>query len=275
MEAKMKTATAQDIKMVAIDLDGTLLREDKTPHPRVAPALKEALEAGLTVVLASGRMIGGMLPYARELQVSGPIVSCNGGYVVDEAHQEIHHFCLKDTIRDEVLAFVDERDLHLNVYLRDEIYFSRESEWGDIYLSRVKDVTPSVLASKELKRIQPTKMLIMDTAENSRQHREELERRISPETVAIVASEPEYLEFLPPHVNKGEGVRTVAERLGFTMENVAAIGDFLNDLEMVKKAGFGAAVENAHPQVRESASQTYPSNEEGGVADFLADVVRN
>ena len=99
--------------------------------------------------------------------------------------------------------------------------------------------------------------------------RRELEAVMDPTYLRTTDSEPHFMEFLAPGTSKASALREVGMRLGIPAYETAAIGDYLNDLEMVTYAGIGAAVGNAHPVLRENANVTVSTNEAGGVAEFV------
>ncbi len=255
--------------MIAVDLDGTLLRRDRTPHPDSVAALRKAADQGVTVVLASGRAIGTMLPFAEETGLRGPIVSCNGAYVVDHEGREVHHHTLSTDLRDELLRYAGTLGLHVNLYSRGEVYFSHDGAWAQAYRSRIRGVVPEVVGYEGMARVDATKLLMIDEARRIPLHGAVLGHLQDDGRAHITVSESEYIEFLPPGVHKGFGVQAVAGLLGLGRHEVAAIGDWTNDLEMVAWAGVSGAVANAATEVREAARHRVASNEEGGVAEFV------
>ena len=96
-----------------------------------------------------------------------------------------------------------------------------------------------------------------------------MEKRINLQTAALTESEPEYLEVLSANANKGLGLKALSEALGIAQGETAAIGDYLNDIEMIQWSGIGAAMGNALPEVKVSADIVVPTNEEAGVAYFI------
>lgn len=263
------------IRLVAIDLDGTMLRADKTLPECNAQAVREAAARGLEICLASGRVVTSIRPFAEQLGIACPIVSCNGAYVVDSSGAEVHHEKVDPSIRDEVIEYVRRNDLHLNVYCKDKVYFSRWDRWAEIYLERVKFFQPIVAEWDELARLEPTKMLFMDSPDGIAHHHRVLSEQLDSSLVSITISEPEYIEFLPAGVSKGVGVESLATYLGLESRHVAAIGDWMNDLEMIQWAGYAGAVANAADPVKEAADVVVASHEDCGVAEFLRSIVYN
>ncbi|MCU0316614.1 MAG: Cof-type HAD-IIB family hydrolase [Fimbriimonadaceae bacterium] len=261
---------ARRVDLIATDLDGTLLTSSRKIHPRNQEAILAAIAAGVVVCLASGRAINTMEPFAEQLGLTGPLVTCNGAYCVDSLGEEIHHFCLTPEARDIILDYGVERGLHTNCYVKDQIFFSSFGEWGQIYLGRIGTrVGVSELAVPEMYGLSPTKLLFIDHPDAVIEHEVELKIRLAPHGVSVVVSEPDYIEFLPSGINKSVGLQAVAQRLEIPRERVAAVGDWLNDKEMVAWAGIGGAVANAAEAVKAEATHLVASHDEGGVAEFI------
>jgi len=262
------------IRLIATDLDHTLLAHDRRPHPRSAAALQRAAEAGITVVLASGRIRSSIVGYARDMEIDAPIIAANGADVLIQGEQEIAHYPVPLNVLETVYEYAQANQVHFNVYSRFDVYFVNESDWGDEYLRRLRSVTPKRATLEELRTMDASKLLLIDDPARTQRHRKALEPLFKPSEAKVTESEPEYLEFLGGGISKGSSLKVLADHLGIRQEETAAIGDFLNDLEMIEWAGIGGAVGNAMATVREAADLVVASNDEGGVADFV-DAVLN
>lgn len=261
------------IKLIAIDLDGTLLTSQRQVHPRVKEAVAQALKAGIQVCLASGRALNTMLPFATELSLEGPLVSCNGAYVLGSKLEEIQHKTLDGGVKALVMQYARSEKLHTNVYVGAKVYFSSDGEWAELYRQRTGAVEDAVLSLDELEKLDPLKILFIDSAAAILEHRDRLARLLDASKTTVVLSEAEYLEFLPPIINKAEGLKAVANVLNIDRNECAAIGDYYNDLEMIEWVGFGGAVSTAIDEVKSAATLVVPSNDEGGVAEFIFAVI--
>lgn len=257
------------IKMIAFDLDGTLLNRDREVSRRNAEALRQAQEEGIAVVLASGRAIATILPFADEIGILGPVVSCNGAYVVDQARKDVFHQGLPPSARQAIFDFVAETGVHLNLYHRSEVHFTSLGAFGQEYVRRTRFLQPTVTALDVMRGMEATKMLFMDTPEVIAEHTKLMRDRVSDGDAVIALSEADYVEFLPPGVNKGRGVAELAASLGLASEEVAALGDYWNDVEMIDWAGFGGAVDNAVPGVKERARVVVADHNHDGAAEFV------
>jgi Cof subfamily protein (haloacid dehalogenase superfamily) len=260
-------------RLIAVDLDGTLLGADRQPVAESAQALLDAQASGVTVVLASGRMAPSIWAYAKEIGLTGPIIACNGGLALTSDGTEILHQPLSGSIRDRILAYGKKHNVHINAYSVDRTLSLGSGPWAEIYASRLTNVTPQPAEVTDVMTLLPTKMMLVDAAKQILRHRHALrdleERRLA----SIVISEPEYLEFLGYGVDKGTALAAVAAWLGIDQSEVAAIGDYENDLQMLMWAGQSAAVGNAAPRVKEVADRVVSTNIEGGVAEFVRSIV--
>ncbi|HEY0865759.1 MAG TPA: Cof-type HAD-IIB family hydrolase [Fimbriimonas sp.] len=259
------------IRLLAVDLDGTLLTSGRVPHPDSAEAMRRAASAGVTVVLASGRIRTSMHPFAREVGLASPMISCNGAYIEDETGAEIDYTPLPMAVFEQVWPYAVETGAHLNVYTTTELLYLQETVYGLEYARRLKTIQPRVATVEEVRNLTISKILVMDQPERIVKHRAILEDRIDPLLGRATVSEPDYLEFLSGDVSKGKALQTLCRHLGIAQEETAAIGDYLNDSEMLDWAGLSATVRNGHPELHRIADVTVGTNDEGGVAEFIDD----
>ncbi|MDI9639976.1 Cof-type HAD-IIB family hydrolase [Geitlerinema splendidum] len=254
--------------MIAIDLDGTLLTHERVPHPANLNSIRQASCAGISICLASGRAFQTMQPFAAQLGNPGPIVSCNGAYVRSESGEVILDVSLPPEAVSLIAKYARELDIHTNTYIGSAIGFSHAGTWAELYEGRTGCHGIS-MAWKEIEGSRPSKLLFVDQPEKIEIYKSEMQDLLARYQISVISSEPEYVEFLPPGITKQTGVAAAARHLGIDRLEVAAIGDWLNDLEMVEWAGWGAAVANAHPDVKAAADTVVSSNDEGGVSEFI------
>lgn len=261
------------IRLVAFDLDGTLLNRDRELSDANRKALQKAHDEGLIICLASGRAIATILPFAEMLEIAGPIVSCNGAYVVDDKRAEVFHQGVPASALKVILDFAEEGGVHTNLYIRTQVFFSGQNEFGDEYVRRTRFLKPEISSYGGLRGMEATKMLFMDHPERIETHTARMREMLSDSDTVIAISEKDYVEFLPPGVTKGRGLQEVAQSLGLERNQVAAIGDYWNDLEMIEWAGFSGAVENAVDGVRSAADEIFPDHDSDGAAAFIEAVL--
>jgi Cof subfamily protein (haloacid dehalogenase superfamily) len=262
-------AILMKIRLLAIDLDGTLLTRDKRILASSLEAIREAQAAGVTVVLASGRIRPSMRPFAQKLGLlDGPIICGNGTHVAVSPLEDLYHLAIQPKAVEAIAKYAWDGGYHLNLYTHDRLFFLRDTPWGDLYRSRVETVVPETL-NGNLANLDCLKVLLVDDPANISNHSKTILELLGETAVRATESEPEYLEFMDPRGTKGYALASLAKELGIEKEEVAAIGDYLNDLEMIQFATLSAAVSNAHPVLKDTAKVVVSSNEDGGVSEFI------
>ena len=255
------------IRLLATDVDGTLLNSQRELTPRVKDALLAVQDSGIIVCLASGRYLNTLLPLAEQIGTKGPLVTCNGSYVEDvHGHPVVDHQ-VRDEAKLRILEYARRNNVHVNIYLPREVLVSKREDWHDVYVRRTGAVCREA-THPELESSRASKMIFIDTPEKIQEHARFFGELQSELDVSLTLSEPEYLEFLPGGVSKGDGLKNLAAHLEIQQAEIAAIGDFFNDLEMVQWAGFGGAVGNAVPELKAAATVVVGTNNEGGLAEF-------
>ena len=122
------------IRLLAIDLDGTLVNDRLEMDPRDVAAVKAATAAGVTVVLATGRMFKSSLRYAEPLRLAGPIINYQGAVVREIANGDVWYRCeLTVPMQQRVLALAEPKDWHVNVYVEERVYTARARPEEDLY----------------------------------------------------------------------------------------------------------------------------------------------
>jgi len=251
--------------MVVADIDGTLLTSDRRITPGVAAAVRAAQARGVRVCLATGRIWLSAEPYVRRLGADPPAILYNGGLVYDFATGAVLRRVPLDAAQAraalEILRGIPEVQPHL--YVDDRVFTSRANELTERY--RRKDGLPVeevgdlvAFLSRE-----PMKILIIGARADLERAAAQLARLPLP--IHTVFSEETYLEVLPPGSSKGAALAFVAERLGIPLGDVIAVGDNLNDLEMLQAAGLGVAMGNAPEALRARASYVAPANDQEGL----------
>ena len=261
------------VDLLAIDIDGTLLDDQRSISPQNRAAIARATAQGVTVVLASGRFAPSIAPFARDLGLGPTKIGANGAHIVGSTGQDLFYRGLSRQVTAQVVRFAEENALHLNAYTRHEILFLQETPWSELYRDRVREVRPRLATPGEILTTRVTKLLYILEPDALPTVRARIEPAIEPAEAVLAESEREYLEFMPAGVNKGAALKILAESLGIPQARTAAIGDYLNDLEMLEWAGISAAVENAPDQVKQVAKCKVSSNIRDGVAEFIEQFV--
>jgi hypothetical protein len=263
----------KDIKLIAIDLDDTLLHDDLTISMRAKEAIKKVIAKGVTVTLATGRMFAAALPYARELGLNVPLITYQGAMVKCVNGELIYHQTIPLDTAQEVADYVRFRGYHLNVYVDDKLFMEQNSPEARHYVT-ITRVSPHYVESFDKLWADPTKLVVLGEDSKIKSLAIELGQRFG-QSLNIISPLPCILEITHKKATKSNALKALAQSLGFGLENVMAIGDSPNDLEMVRDAGFGVAMENSIPVLKENADYITLSNNDDGVAEVLEKIVLN
>jgi Cof subfamily protein (haloacid dehalogenase superfamily) len=250
-----KTPKSGQIKMISLDLDGTLLRSDNTIGPRTCKALTQAHRQGVKVVLNSGRMTVSMEAAADALGFDVYMIAYNGATASDlrsNGRKLLFEKPMPLDVARELVALAKQRGLQVNYYLDDLVYCEAHPQlmhWIELYRQRTSSPFRIVPNLDDHLHRPPYKVLFVTEP----QVRDQLESELRPiyqSRATVTRTNPEYLEFLDPGVNKGVGLMGLAAALGLEMSQVMAVGDADNDAPMVEMAGWGVGVANAGSAVR-------------------------
>jgi Cof subfamily protein (haloacid dehalogenase superfamily) len=262
------------IRLLAIDLDGTLVNDRLEMDPRDIAAVKAASAAGVTVVLATGRMFTSSLRYALPLGLTGPIINYQGAVVREIASGDVWYRCeLTVPMQQRVLALAEPKDWHVNAYVDEGVYTARARPEADLY-ARIAMVPYEVVGplSKWVKR-DSTKMVLVDLdPANVPERMAELSIWMG-DVARVTRSLDWFVEVVNPEVSKSRALAMVADRLGIARAEVCAIGDNLNDQDMVSWAGFGVAMGNAPEALKAVAQYVTRPIGEAGVAQVIEQFV--
>jgi Cof subfamily protein (haloacid dehalogenase superfamily) len=259
--------------IIAIDLDGTLLTPQKLITPRTHQALYQAAERGMLIVIATGQTLQVLRHTCADLPLTAPQVIENGAIIADIQSGAILHERLLPT--EHILPILDTlRALGLH-----RAYHTRQYVYVDNGTPRARNwyqppITPPIEVA-DVASIYPQpciKIVGIGGADTLREKRRELERIFSGK-VYVTQSSFDLVELLHPHVSKGDALRVIAADLAIPPEEVVAIGDNHNDIGMLRFAGLGVAMGNAHAEVKEIADFVTLSNAEDGVAVVIEEMI--
>jgi Cof subfamily protein (haloacid dehalogenase superfamily) len=264
------------IRLIALDLDGTLLDDRKqVPADNVA-ALKEADRQGVLICLASGRMVSTIEAVENRIGVDCIVIAYNGGKVVgrrSEGRPLLGHHPLSVEVADAVIKFAEEHHHPLNFYDRDLLYAEDSPLYADLielYARRTGSKYNLVKSLREsFAGVPPTKLILLAFPPERDRLYELLSRELAQRAI-VSRTEPEYLEIMAPDADKGNALSLIARRYGVELGDIMAIGDAENDTGMMRLAGAGVAVANAPSYVRASANLvTEHSNNDAAVAEAI------
>ncbi|RAV05035.1 Cof-type HAD-IIB family hydrolase [Paenibacillus sp. YN15] len=238
-------------KLLALDMDGTVLNAAHEITDTTCQWIGQAVASGITVMFATGREVQSIEGYIRKLGLNSPLVTVNGSEVWSAPGQIMMRHVLQDEWIAELYALASGRHCRYWAYTVNDVFTTRN--WPE-HVRRPADDPwlkfglhsddPAVLAD------------IRDILAKTCRYE-------------LTNSSPRNIEVNPLGINKASGLREVCRLLGIRMEEVAACGDSLNDLEMIRAAGLGIAMGNAQEAVKQAADAVTGTNEEDGVAQAI------
>jgi Cof subfamily protein (haloacid dehalogenase superfamily) len=256
--------------LIAIDLDGTVLTDDKTISQRTKKALKQAMKQGHKVVISTGRPFRSAQPYYQELSLDTPIVNFNGALVHHPLHADwgVFHTPLDMQVAQEVILTSEEFGVrNIMVEVMDEVYLREHDE---VIMNTFFDPNLDVNILPSLFHTDPTSVLIHPFEHNVDQLRAHLH-----EAHAEVIEHRKWgapwniIEIVRSGLSKAVGLERICASYGIPSSRVIAFGDEDNDLEMLQFAGRGIAMGNAIPELKEVSNAITLSNQEDGIAVYL------
>ncbi|SFA87598.1 hypothetical protein SAMN04488072_10313 [Lentibacillus halodurans] len=236
-----------DIKLIALDMDGTLLNSEQAVSDFNREKIAQALAKDVHVVLSTGRWLSSCYPYAESLNLSSYLITCNGGeiWTVDKELRERH---LLNPERVQMMwELADDMGINTWMVSTDKIWYGNgpdhfsDHEW-------LKYGCDSHDTEK------------LDTIVKELSYYDDLE---------LTNSLPTNIEVNPKGVSKASALQHVCDEIGITMENVMAAGDSLNDIKMIQEAGIGVAMGNAQEAIKNVADYVTDTNNQHGVGQAI------
>lgn len=264
------------IKLIAIDMDGTMLNSHHAISPRVKEMIKTAKDHGIKVAICTGRPYSGAAGYFEELGLSDDFVICYNGAIVQhiKSGEQIAHYSLthEDFLEIDTMA----RRLDVHLHLMDDKFIYTSNRDISPYTVRESFLVGMPVKYRTQEEITPDfsiiKMMMID------------EETILDEAIAklpdwffekytALRSADFYFEILNKETDKGRGLERLAEHLGISQSETMAIGDNENDLAMIRYAGTGVAMGNAIQSVKDAADVIVADNDHDGVAEAIQSIL--
>lgn len=258
-------------RLLVLDVDGTLLDSAHILRPRVAAAVRLAQASGLTVALATGKLLSSVQPLLDSMGVRGPQIVLNGAAIRDTTTENLVRFCpLDEDDRRAVIERVRAEDPHVLIshFALDTIFVDQShpllgifDEYGEGPVQFVDDLLMQGLPPAG-------KILVTGTREQLASLRQAITPHLE-QRVLITTTTPDFLEFFDFAAGKGQALSVLRDSLNVPREAIIAMGDGENDVSLLREAGLGVAMANGADVTRAVANRIAPSNDEDGVAVVL------
>jgi len=258
------------IRLIALDLDGTLVGPDLTISPRVRESITRARARGAQITIVTGRMFAATKPYAQTLGITGPLVCYQGAAIFEASTGAV----LRETpvhqdVTRQVLAWAQEHHVHAQCYAGDTLYVQQINRFSKRYTDIAK-VEPKLVPSLSAAFAdRPSiKIVLVDDPVPSEEHLAALKPLLG-DRAYLTRSHVDFVEVLSPDVNKGEALAFVAQRYGATLTETLAIGDAWNDVPLITAAGIGVAMGSGPPELFAQADAVVGDVAHDGVAEAI------
>jgi Cof subfamily protein (haloacid dehalogenase superfamily) len=256
------------IRLIAIDIDGTLLNPQSELTPRVEKAIRGALAQGIQIVLATGKSRNAALPFIDKLGIPSAGIFLQGLALMDAQGKVLHQQTLDPALLRRVLTILEDRGFEAILYSGMRILVRQRSPATDAVLIPFHEPAPEAVGPLQnyVGALPIQKLLIVGEPQAITGLRWHLGHVVGGAGRLMQAGWPNMLELLPPGASKGAMLARLLADLKIAPAAVLAIGDAENDIEMIQMAGVGVAMANAAAPVKAAANWVTASNSEHGVA---------
>lgn len=256
-------------KLVAVDLDDSLLGYDHKISVENKAAIKKAVDSGVIFTIATGRPLQSCLPFVKELDLDVPFITYNGALVIKGKSMEIlYHKTIEPEDASEILKEAVDFSPTILVFKDNKLYVNELNDRIERY-SKLSNMTAYLENNLyNITKDGPTKVLLYHDPDQVKRIYYKIKDKLEGK-VNFHISKPFFLEFIHKEVSKGNALAALAKNMGIAQEEVIAIGDSYNDISMIEYAGMGVAVENAYDDIKNKADYICKSNLNHGVAEVL------
>ena len=275
----MNEIMVQDEKILVLDIDGTLTNSKKEITENTKNGLKNIMERGHVVMLASGRPTPGMKKYAEELELEkygGYLLSFNGGKIIKcKTGEIVFQKTLPAHILSTLYKFATDNDCGLVTYLGDTVILgTRSDEYIELEAGINGMPIRPVDNMVEFVDFDMNKCLMTASVDRAPALEKKLQELIG-DVASVYRSEPFFIEIMPKGVDKAASLDRMLCTVGLKRENAICCGDGFNDMTMIQYAGVGVAMENAQEKVKEVADYITKSNDEDGIVTVIDKFILN
>lgn len=256
-----------DYRLIAMDMDGTLLNSKGSILEETAGALREAAGLGLKITLSTGRSLPAIEQYRKILPLNAPVILFNGAMVANLNGDLLFHQALEASAAQAVLTS-EQAPKSVCVWCGQQLFFTALTPETALY---EKQARTKAVFEPDISRLAAgsiTKILWIDRPANHLNRKNILSKTL-PASVSFYTSKPEYLEFVSSQISKGSALSFLCRHLDIKTAQAIAFGDGENDIPLLKTAGLGIAMANALPEVKAAADLVTASNDENGIGKIF------
>ena len=254
-----------DIRLIAIDVDGTLLDDNHQLSAQNEQAIQKAVTANIKIILATGRMRSSCEWIIKKLKLSTPGIFIQGLNIRSAQGKLLFGEFLQPEVLTHFLPFGEQYQLSFVAFTENQIITLKRDAKTDIILS-YDEPEPLVVAS--LLDYQIHKLIIFDDPKRVRELRPYLATHMGNQA-SVLITQPEMIEIMPPNTSKGHSLEWLTAQMNIPLSQIMAIGNAENDLTMLERAGVGVAVSNSPQHIKDISDIVVASNNASGVAEAI------
>lgn len=261
----------KDYKLMAIDIDGTLLNKNSQITKNTCDALQKMKEKSMMVTFATGRFYPDAIYFAKLLGFFCPMILLHGALIQSQDGKVIKKQELPPESIPVLIDIAKKEKVPFQIFHENFLVIEKRSKWNDIYLSfsEIKPVIVPDIDQYLKNHKSPFSFIYLGTEQRMAKLKKVVEDRLN-NTIAIASAHPNLLEIIAPDVSKGRALKELAAMKNISLSEIIAIGDSYNDLEMIQIAGLGVAMGNSPQEVKEAADYITKDNDNDGIAYFVS-----
>jgi Cof subfamily protein (haloacid dehalogenase superfamily) len=267
-----KTISAENYKLLAFDIDGTLLDSEQVLQEKTRTVLKKCQEKGIWVTIATGKNWDAVRPLAQQLEIHTPLILSNGAWLADLAGTFEEKKVIPGEVMQGIIHKCRQEGKDLVIYLDDQVYIEGMTHnlsfletFGSVAMNEVGRW--EALGDK-LNEVHKCMAVDLQSTQNL-VHLEAVLREEVCDSLEYCLAMPEILDMTPQGATKGAGLKNLCEKLKIPLSAVIAFGDGNNDIDFLTEAGLGVSLANGMTQAKACADLVVPSNDHSGPAQFL------
>lgn len=257
-----------NVKMLVLDIDGTIFKKDYKATQRVQDTLKRLVQDGIKVVLCTGRMYAATKSIALELGLKDPVICYQGGLIKDFVNNDktLWEVSMDTKLAADVIHNLKKRNVFFNLYINDVLMVEHDDRLVQEYVDD-RNIQYKVIGNcDDINLDGINKILAIDDDVNLISNLQKEMAELYKDKLYVIRSTPRFCEFSDPKATKGNAVRFLASKWNIKQEEIMACGDQDNDIEMLLAAGIKVAMGNATEDLKKVATYITDSVDNDGVA---------